>query len=172
MDECSLLVYFLALLLLTGCAQPPAETEAIKPAEQPPVAPVSPVDRWHVDKSENELDHTIKSSLNDGELYVRCSPKFEGYIVPHLTNLGGQLDSDADREQLVRFRIDKQPLRVEPRSISSDFSGLFLPTRTLRQVIRAKQLVVEYKPGYVQKETMTLDLSGLEEAAKRAGCIK
>jgi hypothetical protein len=165
-------VCFFSLLLLIGCAQPPTETEAVKPAEQPPVAPVSPVDRWHVDKSENELDHMIKASLNDGELYIRCSPKFEGYIVPHLTNLGGRLDSDVDREQVVRYRIDGHALRSEPWSISTDFSGLFLPSRALRQVMRAKQLVIEYKPEYVEKETMTLDLSGLEEAAKQAGCIK
>lgn len=161
------------VLVIAACGRPPATRETptpIEPAVPAPAPPPSPKERWSVDKSENELDHTMKLALNDRELYLRCAPRFEGYITPELPDLGHRLDTEGGYHQTVRFRIDDGPLRSESWTISDDFEALFLPTKTLRQVVRGKKLIIEYKPDYVSRRTMTLDLSGLEEAARSAGC--
>lgn len=166
---------FGALLSAVSCGstEPFQKKEPVaeqKPETAPSPVVKSPADRWTVDESVNELDHTRKLTLYDGELYLRCLPRFQGYIVPDLPDLGHRLDSDVSHEQLIRFRIDDGSIRSEWWTVSDDFEALFLPTGTLRKVIRAKKLVIEYKPDYVQRRTMTLDLSGLAEAAKRAAC--
>jgi hypothetical protein len=134
------------------------------PAEAP--AP----EKWKIDKSENELDNAKKIALNDGELFLRCAPRFEAYIIPPLPNLGHSLDSDGEHQQRIRFRIDGGPLQSESWNISADFEAVFIPAVTLRKVIAAQKLVFEYKPSYVTPMTMTLDLTGLDQAYKKAGC--
>src|SRR5665213_2787512 len=103
-------VAVLMLLIPLGCDSPP--TQSGTPATNDTVAaptpvPVpSPVSRWTVSKEVNPLDGKAKISVSDSDLIVRCSPKFEGYVVPPLTNLGHQLQTSVDRDQQVRFKID------------------------------------------------------------------
>jgi hypothetical protein len=126
--------------------------------------------RWVVRRSENELDRSKNISVANREFVVRCAPRFEGYVLPDLPQLGHRLDSDLDETQTVRFRIDDGPLRSQSWALSSDFAALFPPPATLRQIVRGKKLILEYKPDYVVRQTMTIDLAGLSDAMAEAGC--
>ena len=132
-------------------------------------SPPTTQSRWRVHKSENDLDHVKQISLDDGRFYLRCSPKFEGYITPPLPDLGHRLDTDSNYRQQVRFRIDAGPVREESWGVSEDFEALFIPESTLREIVVAAKLVVEYKPDYVTARTATLNLAGLSAAAEKAG---
>jgi len=144
-------------------AQPPEET-GLNPA------PKLPVDRWHIDVTKNELDGRREVTVSNTDLVLRCSPKLEGYVLPPLPQLGHRLDCDPDYRQLVRFRINDGPIHSGWWSVSNNFEALFIPAGTLRQVIRARKLIVEYQPEYVTRQTATFDISGLKEAASSAGC--
>lgn len=125
---------------------------------------------WDVIRKVNPLDGKARISLMGSHVVVRCTPKFDGYVLPKLTNLGGQLSTDALHSQTVRFRLDDGPLTKQSWAVSDSFDSLFIPTTTLRRVIRAQKLVVEYKPEYVSDEIQTFDLRGLGDAFTKAGC--
>jgi hypothetical protein len=174
MSRPSFVVLLVAMMML-ACGPAPETPKASKVPQEPPFEPTmvkstDPVDKWHVSFAENELDHSRKTHLDNGELFVRCLPKFEGYIAPALPQLGHRLQSDTARMQLVRFRINDGPVKSEYWTVSDDFEALFIPPDTLRRVLNATRLTVEYQPEYVEKETTTIDLSGLKDAAESAGC--
>jgi hypothetical protein len=162
-----------ALFTFFGCkddTSPPslAATPATIPAA--PTTP-SPSSRWSISKSINDLDGKPKITVSDGDLVVRCAPKFEGYLMPTLNNLGGQLHTDEeDHGQRVRYRLDQGPLKTEYWSGSTDFSALFPSKNTLRMITQSKKLVYEYTPEYQTATTTTIDLDGLKDAMNQAGC--
>jgi hypothetical protein len=136
-----------------------------------PVVLARPTDKWTISKSIDPLDNRSKISVSNSELVIRCSPKFEGYVSPPLHNLGGMLETNSDRDQRIRFKIDGGPLKTGTWDVSTSFDSLFIPASTLRMIAHGNsELMYEYEPEYVQPETTTVDISGLQEALMTAGC--
>ena len=172
------LLAFTSLLACTiavvGCNQPTTQQTlpiSTPVAETPkPVSPPTPASRWNVSKEVNDLDGKAKISLSTYDFVFRCAPKLEGYIKPPIESLGHSLETEDGGGQTVRYRIDNSPIRKQHWSMSTDYEALFLPTATLREALKGKKLVVEYKPSYVVAKTETFDLEGLQDAARAAGC--
>jgi hypothetical protein len=154
----------------SGCYTPTQNEPAASPAATALAAKPTPADNWQISTEANELDHSKKVALNNRELYVRCSPKLEAYVTPSLPQLGGMLDTESGHSQVVRYRLDEGPIHSESWAISDDFTALFLPTSTIRKLPTSKKLTLEYKPEYVTAMTTTVDLAGLPDALKKAGC--
>jgi membrane-bound lytic murein transglycosylase len=162
-----------SFVLITACEPVPNNTTAsnqtsVQAAAQS--AAPKPADKWNVEVAVNELDHAKHTTVSDADLVVRCSPKLEAFVLPNLPQLGHMLDTDSDRRQTVRYRLDEAPIHSESWSVSTDFEALFMPTSTLRKLPKAHSLVLEYKPEYVTPMTMTIDLTGLSDALTKAGC--
>ena len=160
------------VLLLAGCnaPPPPSPNNAVSSIDTTPSPAPKQEDRWEITTKTNELDGKKKITVSDSDVIVRCGTRFEGYVRPTLNDLGGRLETQDGYGQYVRFRLDGGPLRRERWSISDTFDSLFIPTRTLRQVVDAKKLVLEYHPEYITETTETFDLEGLKEAYHKAGC--
>jgi hypothetical protein len=126
--------------------------------------------RWVIDKSTNALDGKAHITVSDENIVIRCAPKVEGYLKPNLPNLGGQLSTNADYGQTVRYKLDDGRVQQEWWSISTSFDDLFFPHSVINALPKASKLIVEYKPEYVTPMTGTYDLTGLSEALSEAGC--
>jgi hypothetical protein len=146
-----------------------APAAAATPADQPSPAP-APGSEWEVTRTANALDKSSFATLSYGGIVIRCAPKGDGFITPVLNNLGHNLDTDSDYEQVVRYRIDDGPIRSARWSIASSFDALFPPRQVLRQLATAKKLTLEYKPEYTIPQTQTFDVSGLGAAEAHVGC--
>ena len=168
------MLFTFGLACLLGCDQPhpPPAAPQSAAATQPAMVVAEPAisARWDVRKKVNELDGKAAITLVADSMIVRCGAKFEGYVRPPLTNLGGRLETTAEHQQSVRFRLDDGPLRTQAWAVSDSFDSLFIPTQTLRKMLGAKKLTYEYDPEYTTKETASVDLTGLAEAMKLAGC--
>lgn len=158
-------------LLFVSCSPPsnyaPAspETTTTQPSHPP-----DPSDKWTVTKNESELDHKVRLTVSDSEVVLRCSPKFEAYINPYIPSLGHSLRTEDGHGQSVRYRVDEGSIHRERWNISDDYTALFLPTSTLKSVLKGKKLVVEFKPDYVSAQSEIFDLDGLVTAGRKAGC--
>jgi len=158
------------MALCAGCDYRPAPPVAAEPAiSQPAPKPVTGSE-WEVARTVNDLDKSSQTTLAYGGMVLRCAPKDEGYVSPVLRNLGGQLDSDNEYEQTVRYRLDDGPIRSGRWRISSSFDALFIPRPVLREMGKAKTLTIEYKPQYIVPQTQAFDVSGLGAAEALAGC--
>jgi hypothetical protein len=169
---CFVAIVFVLNVVGRSMASDAAEQTKVQAAVTP-VADViqKPSDRWSIHKEINPLDSSQKISVDSSELHVRCSPKLEAYVEPPLTNLGHQLNADGDMNQSVRFKIDGGQLKNGTWDVSDDFSYLFIPVATIRSIAHGKrELMYEYHPQYTVAETTTIDLTGLEDALKQAGC--
>ncbi len=159
--------------LVGGCSpQPsttPTTTEGHPTSTAPPTAS-DPASSWKVSKDVSELDHKKRVALSSSNVFLRCAPRFEAYIVPYIPSLGNRLEAEDGRRQTVRYRIDDSPIHRQSWAISDDFTALFLPNQTVRAALKGKKLVVEFKPDYVSPDTQTFGFDGLETAARREGC--
>jgi hypothetical protein len=168
---------FFALFItlgLYGCtgASPTGHIPAQEASSTPVVSPTKPEDKWLVLSSTNELNGTKNLSLsNSDQIFVRCSPKLEGYIVPPLTNLGHSLEPENGHRQHVRYRLDDGPIRDDSWGISDDYEALFMPRAVIMKLPLAKSIVVEYQPEYTVRKSHKFSLEGLAEAETKVGCI-
>lgn len=127
--------------------------------------------KWKISLDKNPLDGGTRLTISDGEVFIRCSPVFEGYLFPPLSNLGHMFETENGHKQTVRFRLDEGPIQSGTWTISDDFAALFFPTPMLLKLATAKVMILEYEPEYETAQTVNIDLVGLGEAEKRAGCV-
>ena len=173
------MVVVVMLGVSVGCNnQPVSQSSAVlaRPSEASP-APSTPVQtapsplpsRWETTVKVNELDNAKLVTISTNDVVIRCGSKFNGYIIPTLTNLGHMLESDSDHSQTVRYKFDDGRVQRATWSISTSFDALFFPTPLLRELPKHKTITVEYRPEYTTAKTESFDLSGLREAVA-AGC--
>lgn len=160
--------------LLVGCnpyVPPPAVQASNSQSHQVETAkPTAPVERWDISASQNELDKSKKITVSTYEVVVRCAPRLEAYVNPPLPQLGHMLETDGERAQRVRYRLDSQPIRSGTWAVADSFDALFMPASVARELGKHHQLVLEYSPEYTTTQTHTFDLEGLAEAENKAGC--
>lgn len=176
MKKTMILAAVILELVGIGCnSQPVSHTSSIattSPAPSQPitVAPVQPPpSRWKTSVDINSLDNKKLVTISTHDVVIRCGSKFEGYIVPTLTNLGHMLETEGGHYQEVRYKFDEGKIHRETWTIADSFDALFFPTSVLRELPKHKTLMVEYQPEYTTKETESFDLSGLDQAVA-AGC--